>query len=74
MFIINFRTLNKSTFDLAKSRVLFYYSVVGLQEDMESSIQLMEKLIPKFMANATSIYKNISKFKTKVISNFIFMH
>ena len=42
----------------AKRTVESKYSVVGLQEDMEGSLLLMQKLIPKFMANAISVFNS----------------
>ena len=34
-----------------------YYSVVGIVEEMDLSLKVMEKYLPKFFVNATAIYR-----------------
>ena len=42
---------------VAKWHVEKYYSVVGIVEEMDLSLKVMEKYLPKFFLNATAIYR-----------------
>ena len=41
---------------MAKWHVEKYYSVVGIIEEMDLSLKVMERYLPKFFLNATAIY------------------
>ena len=47
---------NDKAFKQAQHKVIEKYSVVGLIDQMQESLRIMEKLLPKFMEGANSIY------------------
>ena len=46
----------KPALQLAKYNVENHYAVVGLAEDMELTIKIMEKYLPRYFKNAAQIY------------------
>ena len=62
---------NKKAYEKAKKTVREAYSVVGLMEDVKSSLRLMEKLMPKFVTNITKLYDGLGRVVNKLIDTFI---
>ena len=66
---------NKEAFIIAKSNVDKYYSVVGITENMQETLTVMEARLPRFFDGAYETYfndeqilknKNRNHFKTKI--------
>ena len=49
---------NKEAFSIAKSNVEKYYSVVGITENMQETLTVMEARLPRFFAGAYETYFN----------------
>ena len=54
---------------LAKSNVEKYYSVVGILEKWNESLEVMEHYIPRFFKNAGKTYKHYMKDKPRNKNN-----
>lgn len=52
----------------AKRNVDEHYAVVGILEEMDVSLQVMEKYIPRFFSGATEIYYGKRETKSEIIS------
>lgn len=52
------------TADLAFQRIRDQYLFVGLTEEFELSVRMLEKLLPRFFANATAVYNKMSPKKS----------
>lgn len=66
---------NKEAFMIAKSNVEKYYSVVGITENMQETLTVMEAKLPRFFDGAYDTYfndelisqnKNVNHLKTKI--------
>lgn len=53
---------------MARRTVKEAYSVVGLIEHMEVTLQLLEALVPRFMAGATGVYDHIRMQENRIVN------
>jgi len=60
---------SKTALTQAKFTVESEYSVVGVLEDMEITLAVLEKYIPRFFAGATEIYNEHKEYFKKVNKN-----
>lgn len=69
-FFIFHRPFNsKGALERAKYNVETQYSVVGVLEDLNTTLAVLEKYVPRFFAGATEIYYNEIKNFNKINKN-----
>lgn len=67
---LHYRPFNsKSALERAKYVVETQYSVVGVLEDLNTTLAVLEKYIPRFFAGASEIYFNEIKSFNKINKN-----
>ena len=59
---------NEQAFIIAKNNVEKYYSVVGITEEMNNTLKVMENVLPQFFSGILQMYQND---KTKVNENHL---
>lgn len=70
LIMFNDRPFNsKGALERAKYNVETQYSVVGVLEDLNTTLAVLEKYIPRFFAGATEIYYNEIKNFNKINKN-----
>lgn len=70
VYILYYRPFNsKGALEKAKYVVETQYSVVGVLEDLNTTLAVLEKYIPRFFAGASEIYFNEIKSFNKINKN-----
>ena len=59
---------NKQAFIIAKNNVEKYYSVIGITEEMNKTLKVMENLLPQFFGGILQMYQND---KSRVLENHL---
>ncbi|KAG1649447.1 Heparan sulfate 2-O-sulfotransferase 1 [Nymphon striatum] len=58
-------TGNEWALNVAKYNIENYYAVVGVLEDMDKTLQVLERYIPKFFSGISEIYRSKAKGNTE---------
>ena len=65
------RSRSQWAVDKAKENIRKHYAFVGVLEDLEDSLQLMEILMPRYFQNAKVVYQNPVRLNKVAISIMI---
>ena len=73
IFTVLLRNRSRSQWavDKAKENIRKHYAFVGVLEDLEDSLQLMEILMPRYFQNAKVVYQNPVRLNKVAISIMI---